>query len=98
MVRRYVNSSTAYNNIFGDKNNLNLAYLYGCDCGKNAYNVKTDEGGTIATVTSIGFAGRLESGGSVQTGTYAANEALGASGWDAGHYMLNVRHISRSKT
>lgn len=89
MVRRYVSSSTAYSNIFGEQNNLNLAYLYGFAGGKTASNVKTDEGGTIGTVTSVKFGGRLETGGSVLTGTYAANEAIGASGWDVGHYMLN---------
>ncbi|RUS46737.1 hypothetical protein [Cohnella sp. AR92] len=90
MERRYVLPATAYSNIFGDKNNVNDAYMNGFASGKTATNVLTDSGTYKSSVSSVQFKGRLESGGTITSGTYAANEALGASAWNAGHYMLST--------
>mgnify|MGYP006976789523 CR=1 FL=1 len=85
MVRRYCGGDTAYTNIFGDKNNVTEAFYFGFPGGKTATNVQNDDGHTV-NVTSEAFSGFLADR-SILSGTYAANEMIGSSYWNAGHYM-----------
>jgi hypothetical protein len=82
----YCGGVNAHANIFGDPTNVSDAYLNGFPASKTHSAVPCDGGGT-ANVTSVHFAGQGTVGGNKTTGTYAANEMIGASPWDAGHYM-----------
>ena len=72
-------------NVFGDTVNVWPSYNWGFRGGQTA-NCK-DESGSTVPVTSQHFYGAIETGGNGTTGTYAANEAIGASPWSAGHYF-----------
>lgn len=86
--RRYNGASTAYSNIFGQRNDVKGAYNKGFPAGLRATSVKTDDGDYI-NVTSVAFAGIENPGGTILTATYAANEMFGASNWNEGHYIRN---------
>ncbi len=81
---QYYNSGQGQVDVFGQAVKLSAYYNSGFTGGLHASNVMTDSGTTV-NVTSQGF-----SGGGGLSGTYAANEGLGASGWDGGHYMFNT--------
>ncbi|PUA34709.1 hypothetical protein C8Z91_33050 [Paenibacillus elgii] len=87
--RRYNGQSTATKTIFQQTTNVSDAYYNGFPGGLKAYNVKNDDGAIVSSVISQAFAGSTQSGGSILTGTYAANEMFGASPWNEGHYMRN---------
>ncbi|NOU99844.1 hypothetical protein [Paenibacillus planticolens] len=86
--RRYNGESTSYSNIFGQLNNVKNAYNNGFTGGLTASSVKTDDGDYI-NVTSVAFGGKSQSGGTILTATYAANEMFGSTAWNAGHYIRN---------
>lgn len=74
--KRYVGGKDAFNDIFGNKTIIKAAYEDGFKGGLKAFNVQTDDNKKV-NVVSERFVG----------GNYACNEALGASPWNAGHYM-----------
>lgn len=78
---RYNGGSIAWQTVFNQPTNVKGAYENGFPGGLVAYGVATDDGNSV-TVTSEPF-----SPGSILTGTYAANEMIGSSPWNAGHYM-----------
>ncbi|TEB07699.1 hypothetical protein Psch_01254 [Pelotomaculum schinkii] len=82
----YYNDNSSWTNVFGNPVSVYNSYNWGFNGGQTAYNVSTDDGYYV-TATSQHFYGALESGGNGTTGTYAANEAIGASPWNYGHYM-----------
>jgi hypothetical protein len=77
--KRYNGGTGAFTNIFGQKVDISGAYENGFTGGLKASNVKTDDGKTLPSVTSQAFS----------AGEYAANEMMGSSPWDAGHYMTS---------
>lgn len=82
----FYNDNASHKNVFGDAVSISNSYNWGFRGGQKA-TIPTDDGSKVA-VTSEPFNGAAQSGGSGKTGTYAANEAIGASPWDYGHYML----------
>jgi len=85
----YYCDDVSHPNVFGQTVNVRASYNWGFGGGYVANNVYTDDGYYV-TVTSQHFYGALESSGNGTSGTYAANEAIGASPWDGGHYMLHT--------
>ncbi|SIR50387.1 hypothetical protein SAMN05880570_4026 [Paenibacillus sp. RU4T] len=85
----YNGGSHAWTNVFGNPVDVKNAYLNGFPGSLTATNVHTDNGYNVS-VTSTHFGGKNDSGGSVSTGTFAANEMMGSSPWDGGHYMDNT--------
>lgn len=84
-TQAYIAQMNYYNNgshtdVFGQAVKLSVYFNDGFTGELHASNVQTDDGRYV-NVTSQHFVG----GG--LSGTYAANEGLGASPWDAGHYM-----------
>lgn len=80
----YKGGADPYTNVFGDPVDIWASYNWGFR-GEQTATCKDDSGGYYS-VTSQHFYGAIESAGSGTTGTYAANEAIGASPWNAGHY------------
>jgi len=89
MQMNYYCDNVSHTNVFGDKVSVYASYNWGFRGGQTASNVPTDDGYNV-NVTSQHFYGALESNGNGTLGTYAANEAIGASPWDGGHYMLHT--------
>jgi hypothetical protein len=94
-VQAYIDQMQNYNSgngqvdVFGQAVKLSTYFNDGFTGGLYASNVQTDTSCGSGCWVHVNVTSQVFGGGSL-SGTYAANEGLGASAWNSGHYMLDT--------